>query len=131
MKDPLIIDEEKKITKEDLKKEREIIKTQKEIDNLSYKDDPYLNSNCLSKLFFYWVFRIIRVKINLIHSFLKIKIFFKKLTIFYIKPQIFNNFSLKNSLSISNLFKLYKNSASEYNSIETRILRKNERCQFL
>lgn len=61
MKDPLIVDEEKKITEEDLKKERELKETQKAVDNLGYKNDPYLNSNFLSKLFFYWVFRIIRV----------------------------------------------------------------------
>lgn len=62
MKDPLIIDEEKKITKEDIKKEKELKETQKAIENLGYKEDPYLNSNCLSKLFFIWVFRTIRVK---------------------------------------------------------------------
>ena len=61
MKDPLIIDEEKNITKEDIEKEKKEQQTHKAIDNLGYKNDPYLNSNCLSKLFFFWVFRTIRV----------------------------------------------------------------------
>jgi len=62
MKDPLIEDEEKNITKENLKKEKELKETQKAIETLGYKDDPYLNANCLSKLFFFWVLRTIRVK---------------------------------------------------------------------
>lgn len=62
MKDPLIIDEEKQITKEDLDKEKKEIQIKKAIEKLGYKDeDPYLSSNFLSKLFFFWVFRTIRV----------------------------------------------------------------------
>ncbi len=62
MNDPLILDEEKKITQEDLEKERKLKETQKAIENLGYKEDPYLSANCFSKLFFYWIFRTIKVK---------------------------------------------------------------------
>jgi len=62
MKDPLIIDEEKKISKEDIAKEKKLKQTEEAIKNLGYTDDAYLNSNCLSKLLFFWVLRTIRVK---------------------------------------------------------------------
>jgi len=74
MKDPLIIDEEKQITKEDLDKEKKEIEIKKVVDKLGYKDeDPYLSANFISKLFFFWVFRTIRVKFI---SFLKYEILF-------------------------------------------------------
>jgi hypothetical protein len=63
MKDPLINnDEEKHLTKEDIKKEKNKIKSDKAIENLSYKDeDPFSSA---SFIFFFWVFPIIRVKIK-------------------------------------------------------------------
>lgn len=61
MKDPLLKEEEKKISKEELKKEKESQKQKKAIENLSYKKDVYLNANIFSKLFFFWIIPIIRV----------------------------------------------------------------------
>ena len=66
MKDPLLLsDQENQISKQDLKKEKKLLQTTKAIQRFGYKEDPYLNANCISKLFFYWVFRTIRVNKNL------------------------------------------------------------------
>ena len=42
------------------------IKKQKILNKYSSQNDSYLNSNWLSKLIFYWAFKIIKVKVLII-----------------------------------------------------------------
>lgn len=61
-KDPLLDDVEKKITQEELEKEKEEARVKKAVENFGYKsEDAMANANIFSKLFFYWTFRILRV----------------------------------------------------------------------
>jgi len=73
IKDPLLSDVEKKLTQEDIDKEKEAARVKKAVDYFGYKtEDAMQQSNIFSKLFFYWVFRIIRVnkrKINKLKKF--------------------------------------------------------------
>jgi hypothetical protein len=62
IKNSLLSDVEKKITQEDLDKEKEEQRIKKDVEYFGYKnEDPMLKANFISKFFFFWVFRIIRV----------------------------------------------------------------------
>jgi hypothetical protein len=52
MEEPLIIENKEIVDKYELKKK-------KAIEKYGYKNDPYVNANFLSKIFYYWAFRII------------------------------------------------------------------------
>jgi hypothetical protein len=61
-RDSLLSDVEKKLTKEEIDKEKEEEKAKKAIEYFAYKkEDPMQEANFISKFFFFWTFRIIRV----------------------------------------------------------------------